>query len=121
MHYIKEVKDEFILALHGQPVWSYSYKKFILYLKDHRFIATDLIGFGKSDIIVGSENYTYELHLNSLKNFIDKLKLNDITRIVQDWGSLLGLRTSRPISRTPKKSRYSQSVSAHRQTYKVWL
>jgi len=91
MHYIDEGKGETILALHGQPTWSYLYRTFIPHLKDHRFIAPDLIGFGKSDKIVGSENYSYDLHLNSLKNFIDKLDLNDITLIVQDWGGLLGL------------------------------
>ncbi|AWV96699.1 haloalkane dehalogenase [Arcticibacterium luteifluviistationis] len=91
MHYIDEGKGETILALHGQPTWSYLYRKFIPHLKDHRFIAPDLIGFGKSDKIVGSENYSYDLHFKSLKNFIDKLDLNDITLIVQDWGGLLGL------------------------------
>ena len=91
MHYIDEGAGEVILALHGEPTWSYLYRKFIPVLKDYRFIAPDMIGFGKSDKIVGCKNYTFDLHFRSLKNFIDKLELNDITLIVQDWGGLLGL------------------------------
>ncbi|MDX1760718.1 MAG: haloalkane dehalogenase [Christiangramia sp.] len=90
-HYIDEGSGEVILALHGEPTWSYLYRKFIPVLKDYRFIAPDMIGFGKSDKIVGWKNYSFDLHFRSLKNFIDKLELNDITLIVQDWGGLLGL------------------------------
>ena len=91
MHYVDEGEGETILALHGQPSWCYLYRKFIPVLKDYRFIAPDLIGFGKSDKIVGWKNYTFELHFNSLVNLIDKLELNAITLVVQDWGGLLGL------------------------------
>ncbi len=91
MHYIDEGKGEVILALHGEPTWSYLYRKFIPILKNYRFIAPDLIGFGKSDKIVGYKNYNFDLHFRSLENLIDKLDLNDITIVVQDWGGLLGL------------------------------
>lgn len=91
MHYIDEGKGETILALHGEPTWSYLYRKFIPTLKDYRFIAPDLIGFGKSDKIVGWKNYTFDLHFRSLEHFIQKLDLNDITLVVQDWGGMLGL------------------------------
>ena len=91
MHYIDEGSGETILALHGEPSWSYLYRKFIPVLNSHRFIAPDLIGFGKSDKIVGWKNYSFELHFESLVNLIEKLELNDITLIVQDWGGLLGL------------------------------
>ncbi len=91
MHYIDEGKGETILALHGEPSWSYLYRKFIPKLKEYRFIAPDFIGFGKSDKIVGWKNYTFELHFSSLVNLIEQLNLNDITLIVQDWGGLLGL------------------------------
>lgn len=91
MHFIDEGDGETILALHGEPTWSYLYRKFIDPLKEYRFIAPDLIGFGKSDKIMGWKNYSFELHFDSLKNFIDKLELNDITLVVQDWGGLLGL------------------------------
>ncbi|MBE9488744.1 MAG: alpha/beta fold hydrolase, partial [Bacteroidetes bacterium] len=91
MHYVDEGKGETILAIHGQPSWCYLYRKFIPVLKNYRFIAPDLIGFGKSDKIVGWKHYSFELHFESLVNLIDTLKLNDITLIVQDWGGLLGL------------------------------
>ena len=91
MHYIDEGEGETILALHGEPSWSYLYRKFIPVLKDYRFIAPDLIGFGKSDKIVSWKDYSFAMHLASLQNFIDKLDLNDISIIVQDWGGLLGL------------------------------
>lgn len=93
MHYIDEgnPKGEVVLALHGEPSWSYLYRKFVPILQHYRFIAPDLIGFGKSDKIVGWRNYNFQLHLKSLKNLIDKLSLNDITLVVQDWGGLLGL------------------------------
>jgi len=91
MHYIDEGKGETILALHGEPSWSYLYRKFIPTLKNYRFIAPDLIGFGKSDKIVGWKNYSFELHFRSLENLIEKLNLNEITLVVQDWGGLLGL------------------------------
>ena len=91
MHYVDEGEGEVILALHGEPTWSYLYRKFIPVLSTYRFIAPDLIGFGKSDKIVGEKNYSFELHFKSLENFIDKLDLNDITLVVQDWGGLLGL------------------------------
>ncbi len=91
MHYIDEGKGETILALHGEPTWSYLYRKFIPTLKNYRFIAPDLIGFGKSDKIVGWKNYSFDLHFRSLENLIQKLDLSDITLIVQDWGGMLGL------------------------------
>ena len=91
MHYIDEGTGECILALHGEPTWSYLYRKFIPILSNYRFVAPDFIGFGKSDKIVGWKNYSYELHFRSLENFIKKMKLTEITLIVQDWGGLLGL------------------------------
>ncbi len=91
MHYIDEGEGEIILALHGEPTWSYLYRKFIPILKDYRCIAPDFIGFGKSDKIIGHKNYSFDLHFRSLENLIHKLDLNNITLVVQDWGGLLGL------------------------------
>lgn len=91
MHYIDKGEGEIILALHGEPTWSYLYRKFIPILKDYRFIAPDFIGFGKSDKIKGRKNYTFDLHFRSLEHFIQKLNLTNITLIVQDWGGILGL------------------------------
>ncbi len=91
MHYIDVGAGETILALHGEPSWSYLYRKFIPILSNYRFVAPDFIGFGKSDKIVDWRNYSFDLHFRSLENFINNLELSEITLIVQDWGGILGL------------------------------
>ncbi len=91
MHYLDEGEGDVILALHGEPSWCFLYRKFIPVLKDYRFIAPDFLGFGKSDKPVNWKEYSYKLHLDSLISFCDKLELNNITLVVQDWGGLLGL------------------------------
>jgi haloalkane dehalogenase len=92
MHYVDEGKGEIILCMHGEPSWSYLYRKFIPVLAPHhRVICPDLFGFGKSDKPKAIKDYTFEFHFNSLQKFLDKLDLNDITIVVQDWGGLLGL------------------------------
>lgn len=94
MHYIDEgqKEGEVILALHGEPTWSYLYRKFVPILStNYRFIAPDLIGFGKSEKLLNMDDYSYTFHYNSIKNLIDKLNLKNITLVVQDWGGLIGL------------------------------
>lgn len=92
MHYVDEGAGETILLLHGEPSWGYLYRKFIPILsKKHRVVVPDLIGFGRSDKPTNKADYTVEMHFNSLVDFIEKVKLKDITVVVQDWGGLLGL------------------------------
>ena len=92
MHYIDEGDGEVVLALHGEPSWSYLYRKFVPILSPHvRFIAPDLLGFGRSDNPTHKEDYTFQFHYDSLVEFIEQLQLRDITLVVQDWGGLLGL------------------------------
>ncbi len=91
MHYLDEGRGEVVLALHGEPSWSYLYRKFIPILSECRFVAPDFLGFGKSDKPVNWRDYSFDLHFKSLEHFINTLGLNDITLIVQDWGGLLGL------------------------------
>jgi len=91
MHYLDEGLGEVILALHGEPSWSYLYRKFIPELTGYRFIAPDFFGFGKSDKPTKTEDYSYEFHLKTLIHFCEKLALKEITLVVQDWGGLLGL------------------------------
>lgn len=94
MHYVDEGSGPIVLLLHGEPSWSYLYRKMIPILVDHGFraIAPDLIGFGKSDKPVSQEDYSYENHLKWLKGFLTKLELNELHLFCQDWGGLLGLR-----------------------------
>ncbi|MGK0524189.1 MAG: haloalkane dehalogenase [Pseudomonadales bacterium] len=96
MHYVDEgpANARPILMLHGEPSWSYLYRHMIpvCAAAGHRVIAPDLIGFGKSDKPTSIEDYSYQTHMEWMQQFIDKLDLNNITLVCQDWGSLLGLR-----------------------------
>jgi haloalkane dehalogenase len=82
-----------ILLLHGEPSWSYLYRKMIPVLVDggHRVIAMDHIGMGRSDKPIDTEYYSYTGHANRLEKFIRYLDLEHITLYCQDWGSLIGL------------------------------
>ncbi|SOB78161.1 haloalkane dehalogenase [Marinobacter sp. LV10R510-11A] len=96
VHYVDEGPADAspILMLHGEPSWSYLYRHMIpvCAAAGHRVIAPDLIGFGKSDKPTAIEDYSYQQHMEWMQRFIDKLDLNNITLVCQDWGSLLGLR-----------------------------
>lgn len=96
MHYVDEGPRDAapILMMHGEPTWSYLYRHMIpiCVAAGHRVIAPDLIGFGKSDKPTSTSDYSYAQHMHWVQQFIDKLELNNITLVCQDWGSLLGLR-----------------------------
>jgi len=93
MHYLDEGEGQPILCLHGEPTWSYLYRKMIPILSTAgRVIAPDYIGFGKSDKHTEQDKYTFQMHRDTLVNLIDALQLQNITVIVQDWGGMLGLR-----------------------------
>ncbi len=83
-----------ILLLHGEPSWSYLYRKMIppLAAAGHRVIAPDLVGFGKSEKPLHQDDYTYERHVTWMRNWLVQNDLNDITLFCQDWGGLIGLR-----------------------------
>ncbi|MEM8768302.1 MAG: haloalkane dehalogenase [Pseudomonadota bacterium] len=96
MHYLDEGAGELVLCLHGQPSWSYLYRKMIPLLVDagYRVVAPDLVGFGRSDKPSKRENYTYANHVGWLTRLLEALDLTDITMFCQDWGGLIGLRTA---------------------------
>jgi haloalkane dehalogenase len=81
------------LCLHGEPTWSYLYRKMIPVFSaaGRRVIAPDFIGFGKSDKPVDDAIYTFSFHRTMLLEFIERLDLTGITLVCQDWGGLLGL------------------------------
>jgi haloalkane dehalogenase len=92
--------EETFLCLHGQPTWSYLYRKMIpVFLKyttlnhrlSRRVIAPDLFGFGRSDKPIEDSAYTFNFHRDALLHFIRTLDLTNITLVVQDWGGMLGL------------------------------
>ncbi|MFY9609221.1 MAG: haloalkane dehalogenase [Blastocatellia bacterium] len=98
IHYIDEGRGEVILCLHGEPTWSYLYRKMIPTLAaDHRVVAMDFVGFGRSDKFTEREDYTFEMHRGTISSFIQKLDLMGITAVVQDWGGILGLRVATEI------------------------
>ena len=96
MHYVDEGPRDAapVLMLHGEPSWSYLYRKMVPVFAQggYRALAPDLIGFGKSDKPAAKSDYSYQSHVDWLVQWIEQLDLKNITLICQDWGSLLGLR-----------------------------
>ena len=94
IHYIDEGKGErTFLCLHGEPTWSYLYRKMIprFVATGARVVAPDFVGFGRSDKPESEALYTFDFHRRFLLDFIQQLGLKRITLVVQDWGGLLGL------------------------------
>jgi haloalkane dehalogenase len=92
IHYLDEGEGQVILCLHGEPSWSYLYRKMIPILSNqHRVLAMDFVGFGRSDKFTERGEYTFQMHHDTIINFIRALELEQITLVVQDWGGLLGL------------------------------
>ena len=107
VHYIDEGPvnaDAVWLCLHGEPTWCYLYRKMIPVFVEagHRVIAPDLIGFGRSDKPTEESVYTFDFHREMLLSLIDRLDLQNIRLVCQDWGGLLGLTL--PMSRPDRFS-----------------
>ena len=85
--------DHVFLCLHGEPTWSYLYRKMIpiFTAAGHRVVAPDLFGFGRSDKPRDEALYTFDFHRRAVMAFIEHLDLKNITLVFQDWGGLLGL------------------------------
>ena len=96
IHYVDEGPKEAnpVLLMHGEPTWSYLYRKMIPIIVDagNRVIAPDLIGFGRSDKPADRNDYTYKRHVDWMNAFLKKTALTKITMVCQDWGGLIGLR-----------------------------
>lgn len=96
MHYLDEgpASADPVLLMHGEPSWSYLYRKMIpiLVAAGHRVIAPDLIGFGRSDKPTRRQDYSYQRHVDWMQSALEQLQLERITLVCQDWGGLLGLR-----------------------------
>lgn len=95
VHYVDEGPKDgpVFLCLHGEPSWAYLYRKMIpVFLKaGGRVIAPDFLGFGRSDKPVDDAVYTFHFHRNFLKAFLDRMDVQDVCLVCQDWGGLLGL------------------------------
>jgi haloalkane dehalogenase len=84
-----------VLMLHGEPSWSYLYRKMIpiLVAAGHRVICPDLVGFGRSDKPTRREDHSYARHVEWMRALaFDVLDLHNVTLVGQDWGGLIGLR-----------------------------
>jgi pimeloyl-ACP methyl ester carboxylesterase len=96
IHYVDEGPrdaSQVFLCLHGQPTWSYLYRRMIpvFVAAGHRAVAPDLPGFGRSDKPADDARYTFMFHREMLRQFVERLDLRNIVLTVQDWGGLLGL------------------------------
>ena len=96
IHYLDEGPQDakqVFLCLHGEPTWSYLYRKMIpvFTAAGHRSVSPDFIGFGRSDKPVDEAVYTFTYHRDMLRRFVERLDMRNITLVCQDWGGLLGL------------------------------
>ena len=96
MHYLDEGPRDAAttwLCLHGNPTWSYLYRKMMpIFLEaGHRVVAPDLIGFGRSDKPTDEGAHSFTWHRQVLLEFVERLDLRNVALVVQDWGGLLGL------------------------------
>lgn len=111
-HYVDEgpPQAEPVLLLHGEPSWSYLYRKMIPPLAEagYRAVAPDLIGFGRSDKPANREDYSYQRLIDWVTAVVEMLDLRQITLFCQDWGGLIGLRVA-----VEKSERFSRIVVAN--------
>jgi haloalkane dehalogenase len=90
-HYVDEGTGPVVLFVHGNPTWSFAWRNLLKDLsRDHRVIAVDHVGCGKSD---KPQNYDYVLenHVANLTRLVDQLDLRDITLVGHDWGGCIGM------------------------------
>lgn len=96
VHYLDEGSSEAdpVLLMHGEPSWSFLYRKMIPILvgAGFRALAPDLVGFGRSDKPAKRADYTYQRHVDWMSRVLERLDLRHITLVGQDWGGLIGLR-----------------------------
>jgi haloalkane dehalogenase len=96
VHYVDEGPSGAppVLLMHGEPSWSFLYRRMIPILVDAglRAVAPDLVGFGRSDKPTRRTDYTYQRHVDWMASWLDAVDLEDATLVGQDWGGLIGLR-----------------------------
>jgi haloalkane dehalogenase len=96
LHYVDEGPRDAapVLLLHGEPSWSFLYRKMIPVLVDAglRAVAPDLVGCGRSDKPTARDDYTYQRHVDWMTAFVETADLAGVTLVGQDWGGLIGLR-----------------------------
>ena len=92
MHYLDEGHGSPVLMLHGNPTWSFLYRRLVKPVSiQHRAIVPDHIGFGLSDKPSNEKDYSIERHIDNLETLLLELDLTDVTLVMQDWGGPIGL------------------------------
>jgi len=96
LSYVDEGEGEAVMLLHGEPTWSYLWRKVIAPLRRAglRTVAPDLIGFGCSDKVTDVGWYSYDRHTASIRSLVEALGLEGATLVVHDWGGPIGLRVA---------------------------
>ena len=94
LHYLDEGEGAPVVLFHGEPTWSFLYRKVIpvLTAAGYRAIAPDYFGFGKSDKPIDPDAYTYDAHTESMTALLRSLDISEACAVVQDWGGPIGLR-----------------------------
>jgi haloalkane dehalogenase len=112
VHYLDEGGLDFkpVLLMHGEPSWCYLYRKMIppIIKAGFRVIAPDFVGFGRSDKLPNIEDYSYQLHVDTIASLIELLELRELTLVGQDWGGLIGLRVA-----AEHEDRFARIVAAN--------
>jgi haloalkane dehalogenase len=112
MHYVDEGPRDgpVVLMLHGEPSWSYLYRKMVpvIAAAGMRAVAPDLVGFGRSDKPADRGAYSYARHVAWMHGFVEAVGLDGITLVCQDWGSLIGLRAA-----AERPERFTRIVAAN--------
>jgi haloalkane dehalogenase len=112
VHYVDEgpAGAEPVLMLHGEPSWSFLYRKMIPIIVDAglRAVVPDLVGFGRSDKPSKRSDYTYQRHVDWMRAVVEGLDLTRITLVGQDWGGFIGLRLA-----AEDEGRFARVVAAN--------
>lgn len=112
IHYLDEGprNGEIIFLLHGEPAWSYLFRKIIPTLTEagYRVIAPDMVGFGKSDKYISINDYSHQMHVDKITQLVRMLDLKNVTAHLHDWGGLVGFRV---IAEEP--DRFSRIISSN--------
>ena len=123
LHYVDEGEGDPVLLLHGEPTWSFLWRRVIPPLAARgRVVAPDLIGFGRSDKPTDAEWYSYDRHVESVGRLADELGLERLTVVVHDWGGPIGLRLA--VEREPRVDRLvilDTGIAAGRPPSELWL
>ena len=92
--YLDEGEGPPVVFFHGEPTWSYLWRKVIPPVRDagYRCIAPDYAGFGRSDKPTDLGWYTYDRHVELMAALLEELDVRDATAVVHDWGGPIGLR-----------------------------